>query len=127
MKASLPTTEPLAIARWEEMDLYERIRERRAGAPRFVLHDGPPYANGRVHTGTALNKILKDFVVKSRTMAGFDAPYVPGWDCHGLRSSSGWTVNWVPESARCASPIFGARAADVPKNTSVSSVTISGV
>ncbi len=84
MKASLPTTEPLAIARWEEMDLYERIRERRAGAPRFVLHDGPPYANGRVHTGTALNKILKDFVVKSRTMAGFDAPYVPGWDCHGL-------------------------------------------
>ena len=84
MKASLQTTEPKAIARWEEMGLYERIRRQRSGAPRFVLHDGPPYANGRIHIGTALNKILKDFVVKARTMAGFDAPYVPGWDCHGL-------------------------------------------
>ena len=84
MKAGLQTTEPKVIARWEEMGLYERIRARRAGSPTFVLHDGPPYANGRVHIGTALNKILKDFVVKARTMAGFDAPYVPGWDCHGL-------------------------------------------
>ena len=84
MKANLQTTEPQAIARWESMKLYERIRERWAGAPRFVLHDGPPYANGRIHIGTALNKILKDLVVKARTMAGFDAPYVPGWDCHGL-------------------------------------------
>jgi isoleucyl-tRNA synthetase len=84
MKASLHTAEPAAIARWTEMRLYEQIRERRRGAPRFVLHDGPPYANGQVHIGTALNKILKDLIVKSRTMAGFDAPYVPGWDCHGL-------------------------------------------
>ena len=84
MRANLQATEPQAIARWESMKLYERIRERRAGAPRFVLHDGPPYANGRIHIGTALNKILKDLVVKARTMAGFDAPYVPGWDCHGL-------------------------------------------
>ena len=84
MKANLRAAEPLAMARWEEFGLYERIRARRAGAPRFVLHDGPPYANGRVHTGTALNKALKDFVVKARTMAGFDAPYVPGFDCHGL-------------------------------------------
>ena len=84
MKARLQTTEPKAIARWEEMGLYDRIRRQRSGAPRFVLHDGPPYANGRIHIGTALNKILKDFVVKARTMAGFDAPYVPGWDCHGL-------------------------------------------
>ena len=84
MKASLQTTEPKAIARWEKLGLYERIRRQRSGAPRFVLHDGPPYANGRIHIGTALNKILKDFVVKARTMAGFDAPYVPGWDCHGL-------------------------------------------
>ena len=84
MRANLPTTEPQVIARWEADRLYERIRERRAGAPRFVLHDGPPYANGDIHIGTALNKILKDFIVKSRTMAGFDAPYVPGWDCHGL-------------------------------------------
>ncbi|MEE8130054.1 MAG: class I tRNA ligase family protein, partial [Vicinamibacterales bacterium] len=84
MKAGLQMTEPKVIARWEEMGLYERIRARRAGSPTFVLHDGPPYANGRIHIGHALNKILKDFVVKARTMAGFDAPYVPGWDCHGL-------------------------------------------
>ena len=84
MKASLPATEPQAIARWEDNDLYGAIRRAREGAPKFVLHDGPPYANGRIHLGTALNKILKDFVVRSRTMAGFDAPYVPGWDCHGL-------------------------------------------
>jgi isoleucyl-tRNA synthetase len=84
MKASLQTSEPAAIARWTEMDLYGQIRERRRGAPTFVLHDGPPYANGQIHIGTALNKILKDIIVKSRTMAGFDAPYVPGWDCHGL-------------------------------------------
>jgi isoleucyl-tRNA synthetase len=84
MRANLPTAEPLVIARWEAERLYARVRERRAGAAKFVLHDGPPYANGDIHIGTALNKILKDFIVKSRTMAGFDAPYVPGWDCHGL-------------------------------------------
>src|SRR5215208_2026911 len=84
MKANLPVAEPQALARWAEMGLYARIREARAGRPKYVLHDGPPYANGQIHLGTALNKILKDFVVKSRTMAGFDAPYVPGYDCHGL-------------------------------------------
>ncbi|CAN5677104.1 isoleucine--tRNA ligase [soil metagenome] len=84
MKANLQTAEPQALARWEEMGLYAKIREVRAGRPKFVLHDGPPYANGQIHLGTALNKILKDFVVKSRTMAGFDSPYVPGYDCHGL-------------------------------------------
>ena len=84
MKAGLQEAEPQAIARWEETGLYEQIRQKCAGRPRFVLHDGPPYANGRIHIGTALNKVLKDFVVRSRTMAGFDAPYVPGWDCHGL-------------------------------------------
>jgi isoleucyl-tRNA synthetase len=84
MKANLPAAEPQALARWADMRLYDRIREARAGRPRFVLHDGPPYANGQIHLGTALNKILKDFVVKSRSMAGFDAPYVPGYDCHGL-------------------------------------------
>jgi isoleucyl-tRNA synthetase len=84
MKANLQTAEPQALARWAEMRLYERIRERSAGRPKFVLHDGPPYANGRIHLGTAMNKILKDFVVKSRTMMGFDSPYVLGYDCHGL-------------------------------------------
>ena len=84
MKANLQTTEPQVIARWNETGVYARLRERRAGAPTFILHDGPPYANGRIHIGHALNKVLKDFIVKSKSMAGFDAPYVPGWDCHGL-------------------------------------------
>ena len=84
MRGNLPTTEPEVLARWESIDLYGQIRAARKGAPKFVLHDGPPYANGQIHLGTALNKILKDFVVKSKTMAGFDSPYVPGYDCHGL-------------------------------------------
>ncbi len=84
MKANLPQNEPRWLARWAEEDLYGRIREARKDAPLFTLHDGPPYANGRIHLGTALNKILKDFIIKSRTLAGFNAPYVPGWDCHGL-------------------------------------------
>src|SRR5882672_7189330 len=84
MKANLPTSEPDTLARWAAMDLYGKIRARRKGAPKFVLHDGPPYANGNIHMGTAMNKILKEFVVKSRSMAGFDAPYVVGYDCHGL-------------------------------------------
>src|SRR5213076_611446 len=84
MKANLPTSEPETLARWTAMDLYGKIRSARAGAPKFVLHDGPPYANGNIHLGTALNKILKDVVVKSRSMLGGNAVYVPGWDCHGL-------------------------------------------
>jgi len=84
MKANLQTSEPQAIARWDSIDLYGQIRQRRKDAPKFVLHDGPPYANGRIHLGTSFNKIMKDFVVRTRSMAGFDAPYVPGWDCHGL-------------------------------------------
>ena len=84
MKANLQTAEPEAIARWEAMDLYGQIRAARRGAPKFVFHDGPPYANSQIHLGTALNKILKDIVIKSRTMAGFDVPYTPGYDCHGL-------------------------------------------
>jgi isoleucyl-tRNA synthetase len=84
MKANLPVAEPKTLARWQEMGLYERIRAAYAGRPQYILHDGPPYANGNIHLGTAFNKILKDFIVKTKTMAGFDAPYVPGWDCHGL-------------------------------------------
>ena len=84
MKAGLPQNEPKILARWEERRIYDRIREERRGAPTYVLHDGPPYANGPIHLGTAMNKCLKDFIVKSKNMAGFDSPYVPGWDCHGL-------------------------------------------
>ncbi|KAA0254852.1 MAG: isoleucine--tRNA ligase [Acidobacteria bacterium] len=84
MKADLPKREPPRLQRWFDEDAYGRLREARRGAPRYVLHDGPPYANGHIHIGTALNKILKDVAVRSRTLAGYDAPYVPGWDCHGL-------------------------------------------
>ncbi len=84
MKANLQAAEPHALARWKEMGLYAQIRHARAGRPKFVLHDGPPYANGQIHMGHAVNKILKDMIVKSRTLAGFDAPYIPGWDCHGM-------------------------------------------
>jgi len=84
MKANLPSNEPKMLARWEAARIYERIREARKGSPTYILHDGPPYTSGPIHMGTALNKCLKDFIVKSKTMAGFDAPYVPGWDCHGL-------------------------------------------
>ncbi len=84
MKADLPQREPQILKRWEEMGLYGKIRAQGQGRPRFVLHDGPPYANGHIHLGHALNKILKDIIIKSRQMMGFDCPYVPGWDCHGL-------------------------------------------
>ena len=84
MKADAARREPERLARWEQQDLYGQILTARRGAPSFVLHDGPPYANGNIHMGHALNKILKDLVIRSRTMMGFAAPYVPGWDCHGL-------------------------------------------
>ncbi len=83
-KANLAQNEPGRLKKWADMDLYRLIRDSRAGAEKFILHDGPPYANADIHLGTAMNKILKDFIVKSRTMMGFDAPYVPGYDCHGL-------------------------------------------
>lgn len=84
MKANLAQREPQRLEEWEQMHLYEEIRKRSQGRPKFILHDGPPYANGHIHIGTALNKILKDIIVRSRQMMGFDAVYVPGWDCHGL-------------------------------------------
>jgi isoleucyl-tRNA synthetase len=84
MKANLPQNEPARLQAWQQSDLYAQIRAVRAGQPKYILHDGPPYANGAIHLGHALNKCIKDFVVKTKTMAGFDAPYVPGWDCHGL-------------------------------------------
>ena len=84
MKAGLPQLEPRLLERWQRIDLYHRLREAAKGRPKFILHDGPPYANGNIHIGTALNKILKDMVTRSQQMLGFDSNYVPGWDCHGL-------------------------------------------
>ena len=84
MKGNLAQREPERLKKWNEVNLYQKIRETFAGRPQFILHDGPPYANGEIHIGHAVNKVLKDFIVKSKTLSGFDAPYVPGWDCHGL-------------------------------------------
>lgn len=84
MKANLPEREPKMLEHWEKLELYAKIRATCNGRPKFILHDGPPYANGEIHIGHAVNKILKDIIVKSRTLDGFDAPYIPGWDCHGL-------------------------------------------
>ena len=83
-KANLGQAEPARLKKWSDAKLYEAIQNERKGAEKFILHDGPPYANADIHIGTALNKILKDFIVKSRSMMGFSAPYVPGYDCHGL-------------------------------------------
>src|SRR5688572_11455213 len=84
MKANLPQREPERVAKWQSTSVYQQMRSQAASRKRFILHDGPPYANGDIHLGHALNKVLKDFVVKFKHLDGFDAPYVPGWDCHGL-------------------------------------------
>ena len=84
MKAGLAAKEPAILAKWEADDLYGQLRAARVGAERFLLHDGPPYANGDIHMGHAMNKVLKDIIVRSQSLMGKDAPYVPGWDCHGL-------------------------------------------
>jgi isoleucyl-tRNA synthetase len=93
MRAGLPQKEPQILARWAEMDLYKRLREDAAGRPKYVLHDGPPYANGNLHIGHALNKVLKDVITRSFQMRGYDSNYVPGWDCHGL------PIEWKIEEA----------------------------
>src|SRR6202022_1886956 len=84
MKANLPVAEPKMLAAWNQENLYAQIRAARAGRPTYILHDGPPYANGNIHLGTAFNKLVKDFIVKSKNMAGIESPFVPCWDCHGL-------------------------------------------
>ena len=84
MKAGLPRKEPEILDKWSSTDLYGKIRKKYEGKELFLLHDGPPYANGDIHLGHSVNKILKDITIKYKTLQGFDAPYVPGWDCHGL-------------------------------------------
>ncbi len=84
MKANLAEREPLILAKWEALNLYQALRKKHQNSPNFILHDGPPYANGEIHLGTTLNKVLKDIVLKSKTLSGFNTPYIPGWDCHGL-------------------------------------------
>ncbi len=105
MKAGLPQLEPKLLERWARIGLYGKLREAGQGRPKFLLHDGPPYANGNIHIGTALNKILKDIVVRSQQMLGFEADYVPGWDCHGL------PIEWkIEEQYRAKGRSEGRRA-----------------
>ena len=102
MRADLAKREPDLLRHWRELDLYRRQRAEFAGRPKFVLHDGPPYANGVIHIGHAVNKVLKDIIVKSRTLSGFDAPYVPGWDCHGLPIEQMVERSWARWGSRSA-------------------------
>ena len=123
MKANLPQNEPKMLDRWQQMGIYERIREARAGAPRYILHDGPPYTSGPIHLGTAMNKCLKDFIAKSKTMSGFDAPYVPGWDCHGLpieikvdKELGGKKLQMRPIDVRAACRKYAQKFLDLQRN-----------
>lgn len=123
MKANLPQNEPARLAGWDEVGLYGQIRKARADAPKYILHDGPPYANGAIHLGHALNKCIKDFVVKTKTMAGFDAPYVPGWDCHGLpieikvdEKLGGKKLEMDPVSVRQACREYAAKFIDLQRS-----------
>jgi isoleucyl-tRNA synthetase len=110
------------LEKWEQMGIYERIRQARKGAPRYILHDGPPYTSGPIHMGTAMNKCLKDFIAKSKTMAGFDAPYVPGWDCHGLpieikvdKELGGKKLQMAPTSVRAACRKYAQKYLDLQR------------
>lgn len=105
MRGDLAKKEPQILARWEAMDLWAKLRAASAGRPLFILHDGPPYANGHLHIGTALNKILKDVINRTRQMAGYDANYIPGWDCHGLPIEL--KVSFVPSRDRAARTATG--------------------
>ena len=122
MKANLPQNEPKMLERWEREGIYDRIRQARKGAPRYILHDGPPYTSGPIHMGTALNKCLKDFIVKSKTRAGFDAPYVPGWDCHGLpieikvdKELGGKKLQMAPTAVRAACRKYAQKFLDLQR------------
>jgi isoleucyl-tRNA synthetase len=125
MKAELTAREPERLAKWENAKLYDTIQKQRAGAEKFVLHDGPPFANGDVHIGTALNKILKDIIVKYKTLRGFSAPYIPGWDCHGLpiefkvsqemRKESADTMNFDPVVIRKACDAYARKFIDIQR------------
>ena len=124
MQAGLPKREPVMLEKWYEDKVYETVLEKNDGKPLYVLHDGPPYANGDIHLGTALNKTLKDFIVRYKNMSGFKAPYVPGWDTHGLptelkaRKKAGVSNSTQSPTSSCASS-----AASLPSATSMSSAT----
>jgi len=113
MRAGLPKKEPLILKKWEEMKLYEGIMARNEGKPTYILHDGPPYANGDIHTGHALNKCLKDFVVRYKNQSGYSSPYVPGWDT-GCPSRARPSRSWASTAARCRPRNFAKSAPTLP-------------
>ncbi|HTR41780.1 MAG TPA: class I tRNA ligase family protein, partial [Pseudomonadales bacterium] len=127
MKAELTAREPERLKKWDALKLYEKIQAARAGAEKFVLHDGPPFANGDVHIGTALNKTLKDIIVKYKMLRGFSSPYVPGWDCHGLpiefkvsqemrkNAASAETANFDPVTIRKACDAYARKYIDLQR------------
>ena len=125
MRAGLPELEPRLLERWDEIGLYERLRDASKGRDKFVLHDGPPYANGNIHIGHALNKILKDLVVKSQQMLGHDSNYVPGWDCHGLpiewKIEEEYRAKGQQQGRRCRSTSSAASAASSRRSGSTCS------
>ncbi len=137
MRAGLPKKEPELLKRWADMKLWDRLREESKGRPKFVLHDGPPYANGNLHIGHALNKILKDLVTRTQQMLGKDSHYVPGWDCHGLPIE--WKIEEqyrakkqdkdqvpivrVPAASAAPSPITGSRCSARSSSASASTAT----
>src|SRR6266566_3458410 len=125
MKANLPQNEPKIMARWEQMRIYERIREVRKGAPVYVLHDGPPYANGPIHLGTAMNKCLKDFIFKSKSMSGFNSPMFQDGTVTAYRLRSKSTNSWAGKSCRCGRSMCARNAASTPRNMSIYSVSSS--
>lgn len=116
MRGNLAKREPQMLKHWEEQGLYQQIRQAKAGKTPFVLHDGPPYANGSIHIGHAVNKILKDIIIKSKTMADFDAPYVPGWDCHGLPIELMVEKKLASLAKKSAQPNFVKSVASMHKN-----------
>ena len=126
MRANLPQREPEMLARWQEADLYGELRRQRAGRERWVLHDGPPYANGHIHLGHAVDKIQKDMIVRSRSMKGYDAPYVPGWDCHGMPIEINVQREFQERGEQPGLLELGRDAARTPPSGSMSSARSSG-
>lgn len=127
MKANLAQREPEMLKKWEDMNIYKKIRQMAKGKTPYILHDGPPYANGNIHLGTALNKIIKDIVIKSKNMTGFDGVYVPGWDCHGLPIEHQVDKELGAKRGRCRRWKSAAPAGPMRKNMSTFSVNSSSV
>ncbi len=125
MKANLKDLEPRIIEKWRQEKIYGRMQEQAKGKKRYILHDGPPYANGHIHIGHALNKILKDIIVKYKSMQGFSSPYVPGWDCHGLPIEHQVLKNLGPKKETMSQAEIRSSAASMPRSSSTSSATSS--